>query len=473
MAKNTATEPKTKKELTFGKLMAWSLRGGSTGVALMVMGYLSIFAIKILGIPAAVVGGLLLASKFLDGVTDILAGYIVDKTNTKIGRGRPYELCVIGLWITTLLLFVCPASWSTTLKCVWLFVMYAFSNSIFMTFLNANQTVYMVRSFSDPQNYVALSTYGGLVPMIVVVIFNIIFPVLVGKMATNQSGWILLITIFMVPMLLIGILRFFVIKETHNVDEKSSEKLSMKDVFTVLRTNPYIYIIALATFTMNLITNMGVNTFYFTDIVGNIGLMGALSAVQMIAIPMMLVIPSILKKTTVSKVIRVGILCTILGYVINFFAGSNFVLLAIAAVLFGGGAVPISMLTALMIIDCAEFNEYNGNYRLEGSLGAINGFATKLGAGLGAGLLGILLGMAGYSETATVQTASALNMVRLLYSLIPAALYLLVYLAFHLYKLDKHMPEIRKTNEENRAKAAAEAAIEAPTETEAETETEA
>lgn len=456
----TTNPTEKKKELTFGKLMAWSLRGGSTGVALMVMGYLSMFAIKILGIPATTVGTLLLASKVLDGVTDVLAGYIVDKTNTKIGRGRPYELCIIGLWIATLAMFFCPASWSTALKCVWLFIMYAFANSVFMTFLNANQTVYMVRSFSDPKNYVALSTYGGLVPMIVVVIFNIVFPILVGAMATTQSGWILLIAIFALPMTLIGLLRFFAVKETNNVDQKSTEKLSMKDVFLVLKKNPYIYIIALATFIMNLITNMGVNTFYFTDIVGNIGLMGALSAVQMIAIPMMLVIPTILKRTTVVKIIRVGILCTIAGYVINFFAGSNFPLLAVAAVLFGGGAVPISMLTGLMIIDCAEYNEYKGLYRLEGSLGAINGFAQKLGAGLGAGLLGILLGMAGYSETAAVQTAGALNMVRLLYSLIPAALYLLVYLAFHLYKLDKHMPEIRKTNEENRAKAAVEASLE-------------
>ncbi|MBQ1368630.1 MAG: MFS transporter, partial [Firmicutes bacterium] len=435
-------------------------RGGSTGVALMIMGYLSMFAIKVLGIPAVTVGTLMLASKFLDGVTDIFAGYIVDKTNTKIGRGRPYELCVIGLWITTLALFICPASWGTTLKCVWLFIMYAFSNSVFMTFLNANQTVYMVRAFSDQKDYVALSTYGGLIPMVVVVIFNIIFPVLIGRIATSQAGWITLILIFAAPMVVLGLLRFFVVKETRKIDEKSGEKLSMKDVFTVLKKNPYIYIIALATFTMNLITNMGVNNFYFTDIVGNIGLLGALSAVQMIAIPMMLVIPTILKRTTVVKIIRVGILCTMAGYLINFFAGANFPLLAVAAVLYGGGAVPISMLTGLMIIDCAEYNEYKGLYRLEGSLGAINGFAQKLGAGLGAGLLGILLGLAGYSETAAVQTAGALNMVRLLFSLIPAALYLLVYLAFHLYKLDKRMPEIRKANEEKRAKVAEETALE-------------
>ena len=455
-------ETKKKKELSFGKLLAWSLRGGSTGVALMVMGYLTIFCTNTLGIPAITVGSLMLASKFLDGITDIFAGFIVDKTNTKIGRGRPYELCVIGLWASTLALFLCPAGWTTPLKCVWIFCMYAFANSVFMTFLNANQTVYMVRSFSDPKHYVSLSTYGGIIPMVVVVIFNIIFPVLMGKFATSQGGWITLIAIFAVPMTVIGLLRFIFVKEINNVDAKAGEKLSMKDVFLVLRNNPYIYIIALATLIMNLVTNMGVNVYYFTDIVGNVGLMGALSAVQIIAIPLMAIMPQFLKKTTVVRIIRIGLIVMIGGYVLNFFAGSNFALLAVAAVMFGAGSMPISMLSGLMIIDCADYNEYKGLYRLEGSLSAINGFATKLGAGLGAGLLGILLGVAGYDGTAAVQTAGALNMVRMLYSLIPAALYVLVYLAFHLYKLDKLIPEVRRVNaehrEENRAKNEQEAA---------------
>ena len=113
-------------------------------------------------------------------------------------------------------------------------------------------------------------------------------------------------------------------------------------------------------------------------------------------------------------------------------------------------------------VDCAEYNEYKGLFRLEGSLSAVNGFANKVGAGLGAGMLGILLGLSGYDETLAVQGlaqgAAAINMIRLLYSLIPAALYLVVYLTLHLYTLDKIMPEVRRTNEENRAKAAAEKA---------------
>ncbi|MBR7016357.1 MAG: MFS transporter [Lachnospiraceae bacterium] len=455
--KSAATVDKKEKGVPLGTLLAWSLRPASTGVALMVMGYLTVFAVNTMKMPAALVGSLLLASKLIDGVTDLFAGYIVDNTHTKWGKGRPYEWCVVGMWLSTLLLFCVPAAATNTVKAAWILLAYLFANSIFNTFLSANGTVYMVRAFSSEKQYVSLSTYGGVVPMLIVAVFNIVFPGLMGTLATSQGGWIRLVAIFAVPMTVLGMLRFFVVKETNDVDVKSGhEKVSFKDIFEVLKKNPYIYIIALASMVMNIITNMGVNVFYFTDIVGNVGLMGVLAATQFIILPLMFIFPQILKKISVMKLIRIGILCTIAGFTINFFAGSNLILLIIGNLLTGGGAVPISMLGALIIIECADYNEFIGIRRLEGTLGAVNGFANKIGAGLGAGLLGILIGMAGYDGNLAVQPASAITMVRLLYSLIPAGMYVIVYLVCRTYKLDRMMPEIKKTNEANRAAAKAE-----------------
>ncbi len=133
--------PAKEKCVPFGKLMAWSLRPGSTGVAIMILGYLTVFAVSTMKMPAALVGGLLLASKFIDGVTDLFTGYIVDRTNTKLGRGRPFELCLVGLWLATVLMFMVPESATTLVKSIWILIMYLFANSIFYTFLNANNTV--------------------------------------------------------------------------------------------------------------------------------------------------------------------------------------------------------------------------------------------------------------------------------------------------------------------------------------------
>ena len=457
--KSVQTEEKAPKEkgVGFGTLAAWSLRPASTGVAIMIIGYLTVFAVNTMKMSPALIGSLLLASKLVDGVTDLFAGYIVDNTHTRWGKGRPYEWCVVGMWLTTLLLFCVPASASTPFKAAWILVIYLFANSIFNTFLSANGTVYMVRAFSSQKQFISLSTYGGIFPMLIVAVFNIIFPSLMGTLATSQAGWIKLVAIFAVPMVVLGMLRFFVVKETIDVDVKAGgEKVKFSDIVAVLKKNPYIYIISAASLVMNIITAMGVNVFYFTDIVGNVGLMGVLAATQFIILPLMFIFPQILKKISVMKLIRIGILCCITGFVINYFAGSNLVLLIIGNILTGGGAVPTSMLAALIIIECAEYNEYIGIRRLEGTLGAINGFAHKIGAGLGSGMLGILIGLAGYDGNLSVQPASAITMVRLLYSLIPAAMYIVVYLICRLYSLDKRMPEIKAANEANRAAAKAE-----------------
>lgn len=454
---NLADNPAKEKGVGFVKLMAWSIRGGSTGICMLILGYLSVFCTDTLGIAPTIVGSLLLLSKLLDGVTDLVAGFIVDRTKTRWGKGRPFELCVVGMWIATLLLYMTPQQFSSPVKLVWIFIMYALANSVFYTFLNANEAVYMVRAFNGQKQYVSLSTYGGLVPMAMTVVYNVLFPTLMGTMATSQKGWVQLILIFMIPLMLLGLLRFFIVKEINDVDvEPHGEKVQFGDVLTVLKRNPYIFIIAAGMLVMNLITNMGVQVYYFKQIVGNVGLMGILAATQVIILPMMFILPQILKKTATVNVIKFGILITAIGWALNFVAGSNVPLLVVANIMTAGGVIPLSMLSQLLVIECADYNEYIGIRRMEGTLSAIRGFAQKVGAGVGAGLLGILIGLAGYDGTLDVQSDMAIMMIRLLYSLIPAALYVVVFVFFNMYSLGKKMPEIRKTNEERRTEIAEE-----------------
>ncbi|MGN1022184.1 MAG: MFS transporter [Lachnospiraceae bacterium] len=451
----TAKRERKKPPVGFGKLFAWGSRSASTGIATMILGYLTIYATNTMQMSPVLVGTLLLVSKLLDGVTDLFAGYIVDRTNTRWGKGRPYEWCVVGMWISTWLLFSTPASFSVVMKSVWILCMYGLANSVFYTFLNANGTVYMVRAFDNQEAYVALSTYGGLIPIIFVFAFNVVFPTLMGSIATSPAGWSRLVLLFAVPLTVLGMMRFFVVRETHDVDvERKEEKLVLRDVFQMLKKDPYIFIIAIINLVFNLITNMGVGVYYFTDIVGNVGLMGVTALAQVVTLPMMFILPAILKKTSVIRVMQGGVLVLIAGYIVNFFAGSNMMLLMLGSILTGGGSVPLSMLVGLLIIDCADYNEYVGMKRLEGSLSALNGFATKVGSGLGSAVMGILIGIAGYDGSLAVQPASAVSMIRLLYSLIPAVMYVGVLILLHFFKLEKQMPMVRKANEENRKKSA-------------------
>jgi len=432
------------------RMVAWQSRALSISCNVLILGFLSIYCTDTLKIPAALVGTLLMATKLFDGVTNLLAGVIVDRTNTKIGRARPYELSIIGVWLCTWLLFACPPGFSMTAKVIWVFSMFIFVDSIFSTLLNANNTAYMVRAFSKQEHYVAISSYGSIIVFLGAIAVNVSFPMLMAKMATSPEGWKTLIAIYAVPSLLIGLLRFFFIKETNNVDTVSGEKVNFKELMAVLKNNRNIYTIALMLFVFNFVANMGVGVYYFTYIVKNVGLMGPLALTQVVILPLVFLFPMIIRKFSTTKLIFAGLLIMSLGSLVNFFAMGNFILLILGGILTGAGAVPVSMLSALMIIDCADYNEWQGRPRAEGTLGSVTGFTSKIGAAIGSGVLGILLSISGYTGNAATQPESADLMIRLLFSIIPLVLYLLVALTLKFYKLDKLMPQIRKDNEERR-----------------------
>ena len=74
-------------------------------------GQLTYFYTTKLGMAAGTVGTVLLGAKIFDAVSDLFMGKIVDKTNTKDGKARPWLLrMVIPAFLACVLLFTVPAS---------------------------------------------------------------------------------------------------------------------------------------------------------------------------------------------------------------------------------------------------------------------------------------------------------------------------------------------------------------------------
>ena len=439
-----------------GKLLIWQSRMIACSVCSLMYGFLMIYATDTLAIPAAMVSLLLLLSKVVDGVTDMIAGVIVDKTKTRWGKARPYEVFIVGLWLCTWLLFSCPPSFSTTVKCIWIFMMYTLANSVCYTFLNANSAVYTARAFSDKQ-IVKVTSYGSVIPMLAALAFNIVFPSMMGKIATSPAGWSRLVGMWAAPLAVIGLFRMFFVEEKYDVDVANEEKVKVKDILSVVKVNKYILLLAGVNFVFNFVTNMGVDVYYFTYIVKNVGLMGVIAMASVVALPMAFIFPKLIARFSTAKLMTFGFVLMAAGFLLNFFADANIALLAIGSVLKGIGAVPASMLLVLLVLDCAEFNEWKGIHRMEGTMSSMVGLAQKVGAAIGTGVLGFILQFAGYTGDAATMPGSAVTMIRMLYSLIPMVLYILVALAMKAYKLDKQLPQIKADNEVKREAARAKA----------------
>lgn len=444
------TKAKNPDKIGIAKFWGWQSRAVSLGCMTIVYGYLMIYCTNTLGLRSEIVGMLLLISKVFDGITDLFAGYIIDNTKTRFGKARPYEFAIIGVWLCTWLLFSCPASWSTTVKYVWVFIAYTFVNSILATLLSTNQTAYMVRAFPTMNQIVKLNSYGGIVVTFGCAIVSMLFPQMMATMATSPEGWSQMVGIFALPLALIGILRFVFVKETVPVDAESDGKMNFSEMLDVLKNNKYIYFSAALAVLYNITLGLNASTYYFTYIVGDIGKYTMIAALSMPLLVSMFVFPVMMKKIPISKIIMGGAVLGVVGYMLNFIAGGNMALLLLAGALYSLAGLPIAYLSGLIILDCAEYNTLSGMRRAESTMSAFSSFGSKVGNGVGSALLGIILGMGGFISTedvSVVQPDSALLTIKLLYSVIPAVMFLAIAVIMHFYKLDKVLPELRAKKE--------------------------
>lgn len=429
------TKTNNPEKVSLGKSLLWNTRPLSFGAVTILMGYLSMFCTDMLQMPAALVGTLLMVSKIFDGVTDLIAGYIVDNTKTKLGKGRPYELCLIGVWICTFALFASNVEWSMAMKSAWLLVMYTLIWSIFGTMLNAAETPYIIRAFGDPIAVTKVSAIGGVFITLGCMVVSISLPMVIGTLGTTVAGWRKIIAMYAVPLLIIGFLRFLTIREVFVPEQDvKGEKVTIKDILTVLKSNRYIWLLAIVAMIPQTITGMGANTYYFNVVVGDISKLSAISMVGLVSTFFILFFPAMMKKRTAMDLIGIFSAIGVVGYVMVFFAGSNMIALIVAFLLSGLAALPVSYMRSPIIMDVAEYNERHGRPRMEATLAAATNFTVKIGQALGAFLLGIILSAGGYDGALAVQPDSAVMSIRVLNSFIPAALMLLSFICAVAYR---------------------------------------
>jgi Na+/melibiose symporter-like transporter len=436
-------------KLGFGKLLLWQTSSVSVALSTLVLGFVTIYCTDTLGLEPVLVGTLFMVSKFVDGVTDVVAGFIIDRTQTRWGKGRPYEIFMVFLWLSTWLLFSCSVGFSTVAKCVWIFFMYVLMNAVCTTFLNGNNVVYMVRAFKSKEQQVKLTAYGSFFTMGAGLAFNIIFPMAMARIATSAAGWSRLIGMMAVPLTLLGLIRMLTIKEQYHSEEMTgTEKLRLSDIMALARINKPMMLVSAARFLQNAVAGMGVGVYYWTYIIGNVSLMGVTAIATVLGLPLAFLMPSMRRKMGMKKMVIYGFAFSALGYLLIFFAGGNMILVIVAGLITSIGVVPFTMMFNIFIVDCADYNEFKGIPRMEGTMGSLTGLAGKIGSAFGGFILGILMSLSGYDGTAAVQTDAALLMIRMLASIVPLIIFAVIILLLRKYSLDEEMQAVRNAAKE-------------------------
>ena len=429
---------------------AWTSRGLSLALNVILIMQLTYYCTDMLGMGATLVGTLLLASKIFDGVTDLFVGFIIDATHTKWGKARPYEIFIVFVWGLTVLLFSAPEM-STTGKAIFVFVLYTLINSVCATFLNGGDAVYLARSIRSEKNRVSVMSFNGGIIMLFSIVISMFWPQLIAGMGSTKEGWTTMALIFAIPCAIIGMFRFIFVKEVVDDNQPSDQqkeevqKIPLKQSLKSVFSNKYIFILAGMTLVVQLATNIGtaVNTYYFKYIMGNIGLATLVSIGSMLTPVIMLIFPVLSRKFGTVPILRAGAVLGVVGYGIRILGGTNLVTLTLGSVIGGVAILPVTMMISIYLIDTMDYGEWKTGTRVDGMLASVNSFASKLGSGIASGMVGLIMGLAGYDGSLATQSASALTSIQVLFNYVPMVLMVVLLILGIAYKLDKELPQIK------------------------------
>lgn len=436
-----------REKMPFWYPLIWSSRGVMHSINFILVGYVTFFATDIIGMNATTIGLALVVSKVIDACTDLVAGVLVDKTHTKLGKARPYELFVIGEWLFMCILYAVPTNASAAVQYAWIIVMYVMISAVSHTALGAGDSVYCSRAFTTENNRIRAISTNGFVIMLGSSIFSILFPQFLDGAGVTQAGWIRFSIMLAVPCTLIGLLRFFFCKEIA-VDApakdsgkiaagKQKSNITLKEMIGALLKNKYFLIVIALYLITNIINNITVvNTYYFKYIVGNLGLLSLVSMTSLITPLVLIFFPMLSRKFGTTKILQCSFLLGVVGILIRIFGGTNLATIMIGAIAIVVGGTPITTLITTYVIDCMDYGEWKTGIRVEGPIASINGFAGKVGSAMASGLVGVIMGLVGYDGLLEVQTAAVNNTIVILFNWMPLVLFIAMFVLSLFYRVD-------------------------------------
>lgn len=396
------------------------------------------------GVNAAAVGTIMLASRVLDGISDIIMGMIVDRTKSKYGKARVWLLRIcIPFALAGVLLFSVPASLGSAEKLVYVFITYNLTSTVVYTAINVPYSSLNALMTQDPYERSVLSIFRNLLATAGTLLINLITLPLVEFFGDDAAAWTKTFCVLGILSVAAFLLTFIGTKERVRAVAEingTAEKISFAEGIKSLFANKYwiMMTVVLALFFLYYAINGGTTVYYAKDILGDKDLVGTINGIyNAIQIAAMFFIAKLVKKYGKRNVFSLGLILAAAGMLILEFGGSSMPVLVGSSLVRGIGNACGGATMWAMVSDTIDYGEWKTGRRTEGLVNSACSFGYKVGNGVGSALLGIIIELGGYVGEASVQTPEALFSIRLCFVWIPIAIFAACFLILRFYRLDQ------------------------------------
>lgn len=445
-------------KIRFGEKFAYAMGDVACNVVFaLTTTLLTYFYTNVVGVSIALVGMIMLVSRVFDGVSDVVFGLLVDKTNGKHGKARSWVLwMILPYGLSAVSLFLIPAGATELVQGIYIFVTYNLVTTIVYTLLQIGYNTLLALMTRDQGERSKISILRmGLAAIMNLIVASLTLP-FVRVLGNDQRAWIIVTSIYSLVAMGLLLCTFKFTKERVVVTSESNKKIPVLKSLKALFQNKY-WLMVLGMWTLFSVsqTVVGVDQVYYCQyIYGNPELTGLLTLAQVL--PLLLILLTVLgplvKKFGNRNVSLVGILIAIVGQLILIINPTNFTNAVVASVVRGIGQAPLTGVFFAMISDTIEYGQWRTHVRIEGLTNSAVSVGAKVGGGLTNAAVGGLLAAAGFSGLLATQPAAATATISGLYLYAPLAVWILIACLLFFYKLDAQYPQIMKDLHEREAK---------------------
>lgn len=411
--------------------------------------FLLFYLTDLVGIGAAIAGTILLFGQLLNGLTDIAIGYLIDKTNTRWGKVRPWVLfTAVPMAAFFVMAFTVPASLDDTGKIVWVAIAYTAVVAVFFTASNVAYSALLSVMTPDPRARISLSSFRFFVAVLTIIVVSSITLPTIMSLGGDQAAWTTTASIYGAIMVATMAIVFFGTRErvVPEVDRSSSAQPA-RVLFRAVLRNKYFYLVAalfICFYILNGLTQAA-GVYYASDVLGDASIFGLLSIVGLA--PILVGIPFMslaFRRLGKRRLFVIGSIVMLGGSLIPVIAPDNLGLLLVGLLLRGFGSVPFAVGLFAIVADVVDFGEWRHGVRADGLTYSAVTIGLKAGAGIGAGLTGWILAAGGYIAGSADQPASAVSSIVALYLYIPAVLIAIIGVLSWFFTIERYEPAIRE-----------------------------
>lgn len=472
------------------QLVLFPLNNGATNVYyVLILSYVATFGNNVLGIATVFASVMVTGMRVFDAITDPIIGAIMDRTNGRLGKFRPFIVIgnVIMATAVILLYMITPnipsdMQWLRYVAFVGLYAVWVIGYTFQTSVTRSGQTVLT----NDPKQRPLFTIFNTIGSMAGMGLMQFLAPIVRSNVADYSSAdfYAFLTPIGVVVSIVLSILAIIGIWEKDNskyfgLGQEVQEKTKISEYIQIIKNNNPMQRLMVAgagcKLALSIATNVTVLCMLYGCMMGNYdGLYLPMMVLGYVfSVPFFLLTvrtsqkqgqkASLMKYVSVAFICYIGVLVLLLlwqqgvgGRNLSLFTENGFSinLYTVLFILFFGVGYGAYYATAdmpiPMVADCSDYETYRSGKYIPGIMGTLFSLVDKLVSSLSATVVGVAVSVIGLENLPTAETPYAPGMnwvVIVLFCIIPMVAWAATLLAMKNYELTgDRMKEIQAVN---------------------------